>query len=409
MSARTIRLRLTLTYGIVFLLTGAALLTVGYVLVRHNLTARPDIRAELKRLGLPATSVPPRQHFNPAPGGSQFGPGSFGRKVFNTARAQLVSQALHTLVIEYALALLAMTGLSVVVGWLLAGRALGPLRAITATARRVSGQNLGERIDLQGPPDELKELADTFDGMLERLDAAFASQRHFVANASHELRTPLAIMRTEVDVALADPQASAEDLRVMGEAVRETVDRSEGLIEALLMLARSESVTGRADLVDLTELAAVCVTDLSGRAHLAGVRLETDLKPALTKGEPHLLERMIANLLDNAIRHNISGGYLELATDTIGKTARLTVRNSGAIIEPQQAEQLIEPFRRLNRGAAGFGLGLSIVRSVAEAHHGDLEITAPPAGGLEVSVTFPTEPLVAHVGVSRRARALTKS
>jgi signal transduction histidine kinase len=329
--------------------------------------------------------------------------------VFNTARAQLVSQALHTLVIEYALALLAMTGLSVVVGWLLAGRALGPLRAITATARRVSGQNLGERIDLQGPPDELKELADTFDGMLERLDAAFASQRHFVANASHELRTPLAIMRTEVDVALADPQASAEDLRVMGEAVRETVDRSEGLIEALLMLARSESVTGRADLVDLTELAAVCVTDLSGRAHLAGVRLETDLKPALTKGEPHLLERMIANLLDNAIRHNISGGYLELATDTIGKTARLTVRNSGAIIEPQQAEQLIEPFRRLNRGAAGFGLGLSIVRSVAEAHHGDLEITAPPAGGLEVSVTFPTEPLVAHVGVSRRARALTKS
>ena len=156
---------------------------------------------------------------------------------------------------EYVLALGVMTMVSVAAGWLLAGRALRPLRDITATARRVSGENLGERIDLVGPADELKELADTFDGMLARLDAAFGSQRHFVANASHELRTPLAIMRTEVDVALADPGASARELRAMGEAVRETIDRCERLIESLLVLARSEAATGREDTVDLAALA----------------------------------------------------------------------------------------------------------------------------------------------------------
>ena len=407
--ARTIRLRLTLTYGVVFLVTGAALLTVGYVLVRHNLTARPDLRAELRRLGLPTTpQLPPAHQFHPG-GSQQFGPGSFARRVFNTARAQLVSQALHRLVIEYALALVAMTALSVAAGWLLAGRALKPLRAITATARRVSGQNLGERIDLPGPPDELKELADTFDGMLQRLDAAFASQRHFVANASHELRTPLAIMRTELDVALADPHATAEDLRATGDGLRETIDRSEGLIEALLMLARSEAVAGEADVVDLTELAAGCVTDLSARAEAAQVRLVTDLKPALTRGEPHLLERMVANLTENAIRHNVRGGYVEVTTDTIGTTAHLTVRNSGAIIGSQEALELVEPFRRLNRDTSGFGLGLSIVRSVAEAHHGALVTTPLSAGGLEVSVTLPAEAAPARVGVSRRARALTQS
>jgi signal transduction histidine kinase len=405
--ARTIRLRLTLTYGIVFLVTGAALLTVGYLLVRHNLTARPNIGAELKQLGL-SDAAPPS--FNSGPGPGQFGPGSLERKVFNAARAQVVSQTLHRLAIEYALGLIAMTALSVVVGWLLAGRALGPLRAITATARRVSGQNLGERIDLQGPPDELKELADTFDGMLARLDAAFASQRHFVASASHELRTPLAIMRTELEVALADPQASTGDLRAMGEALKETIDRSERLIEALLTLARSEGVSGRAERVDLTELAAVCVTDLSAQAHVAGVQTHTGhLQPAVTHGEPHLLERMIANLIDNAIRHNHPGGYLEVTTSTVGKTAHLIVRNSGAAITPDQANQLVEPFRRLNRETAGFGLGLSIVRSVIDAHQGSLSVEAQERGGLKISVSLPAELPSDRVGGARRARALTES
>ncbi|HUA72447.1 MAG TPA: HAMP domain-containing protein, partial [Solirubrobacteraceae bacterium] len=183
--APTIRLRLTLLYGLVFLVTGAVLLTIGYELVRHNLNGASDYRNELRKLGLAPPARPPA-----------FGPGAGYGPILNAVRAQLRADALHRLLIEYIVALGAMTMVSVIAGWLLAGRALRPLRDITATARRVSGENLGERISLEGPADELKQLADTFDGMLGRLDAAFASQRHFVANASHELRTPLAIMRT---------------------------------------------------------------------------------------------------------------------------------------------------------------------------------------------------------------------
>jgi signal transduction histidine kinase len=307
------------------------------------------------------------------------------------------------------LALLAMTGVSVAAGWLLAGRALAPLRAITATARRVSSRNLGERIALQGPPDELRELADTFDGMLSRLDAAFASQRHFVANASHELRTPLAIMRTELDVALADPGAGAGELRAMGEAVRETIDRSEGLIEALLMLARSEAISGREELIDVTELVAACVTDLSARAREARVELRTDLRPALVAGERSLLERMVANLIDNGIRHNVAGGHLGVTTDSFAGSVRLVVRNGGPRIDPERAAELTEPFRRLSRSTAGFGLGLSIVRSVAEAHHGSVSVQALDTGGLEARVTLPAGAAALDVGISRRQRALTKS
>ncbi len=182
--------------------------------------------------------------------------------MFEALRRQLRADALHRLLVEYLLALGGMTMVSVAAGWLLAGRALRPLRHITATARRVSGENLGERIGLTGPADELKELADTFDGMLGRLDGAFASQRHFVANASHELRTPLAIMRTEVDVALGDPDAPASELRAMGEALRETIDRCERLIDGLLFLARSEAAAGREEPVDMAALAGDCITDL---------------------------------------------------------------------------------------------------------------------------------------------------
>jgi len=402
---RTIRLRMTLAYGVVFLLTGGVLLTIGYLLVRHNLNARPNFHTEAEKLGLAA----PR----PADAGHHldgFGPGSPLREAFSVARAQLIGGALHRLLIEYIAALLAMTGISVLVGWILAGRALGPLRAIIATARRVSGENLGERIALAGPEDELKELADTIDGMLSRLDAAFASQRHFVANASHELRTPLAIMRTEVDVALADPIATGDELRAMGEAVRETIDRSEGLIEALLMLARSEAVSGREESVDLPTLAGDCVTDRRAPATEARIELRPHLRPARVHGEPHLLERMVANLIDNGIRHNTPGGYVDISTYTDGETAHLVVRNGGAVIDPAAAQELTEPFRRLNRSARGFGLGLSIVQSVAQAHHGRVELVAPPDGGLEVHVTLPAElPADGNVGFVRRQRSLTKS
>jgi signal transduction histidine kinase len=380
--APTIRLRLTLLYGTVFLVTGAVLLTIGYVLVRHNIGGVP-LRNRLEQLHLSPAFVPATAREL-----------AIAREVHN----QLVSSALHRLLIEYLLALGAMTMLSVGAGWLLAGRALAPLRDITATARRVSGENLGERISLSGPADELKELADTFDGMLGRLDAAFASQRHFVANASHELRTPLAIMRTEVDVALADPDASVDELRQMGEAVRETVDRCERLIESLLMLARSEAATGRDEAVDLSSLAADCITDLMRRSHDAGVRFVDDLEPAWVQGEPGLLERMIANLLDNGIRHNEPGGFLGVSTRTDGRAVRLLVRNGGPRIDPKVAPTLTEPFRRIDRTYGGFGLGLSIVRSVAEVHGGTVELVAPEAGGLEVRVRLPAMPTIARIG-----------
>jgi signal transduction histidine kinase len=396
----TIRLRLTALYGVVFLVTGVVLLTVGYELVRHNLNGAETYRDELRRLGL----APPA-YFGHPPG---FGPNSSTVRFANAIRAQLRADALHRLLIEYAVALGAMTIVSVVAGWLLAGRALRPLRAITATARRVSGENLGERIGLKGPADELKELADTFDGMLGRLDGAFASQRHFVANASHELRTPLAIMRTEVDVSLADPDSSVEELRRMGDAVRETVDRCERLIEGLLMLARSEAATGREEPADLAALAADCITDLWARAEEAHVRVRDELEPAWTRGEPALLERMIANLIDNGIRHNEAGGYLRVTTRTEDSRVHVIVANSGPWIDPDDAQTLTEPFRRLARGAGGFGLGLSIVRSVIDAHGGTLQIDAPASGGLEIHVVLPALQRVTIVP-KRSARALTQS
>ena len=387
---------MTALYGTVFLITGAALLTVGYFFVRTNLRTHHSLRAELIRLGI-----------RPVRGEFGFPPGSPTGKLIHTVQNQILGGALHRLLIEYAVALVVMTALSVVIGWLLAGRALAPLREITATARRVSSENLGERIDLPGPADELRELADTFDGMLARLDSAFASQRHFVANASHELRTPLAIMRTEVEVALADPAASADELREMGEAVRDTVDRCERLIASLLLLARSEAATGHEEPVDIAALAGDCITDLWARAEEAHVEIRDDLEPAWTSGHPGLLERLIANLLDNGIHHNVPGGYLQVQTRTDGDEVELVVANGGEPIDPKRVEELTQPFRRLDRSVRGFGLGLSIVRSIAQAHHGTTVLFAPASGGLEVRVTLPrlTEARAARPRTSEPARA----
>jgi len=385
----TIRLRLTVTYGVVFLLTGGVLLTIGYFLVRNNIH-EPHV---FGRLGFPA----PVETNSVVIGIAQ------------RVRAQLVNDALHRLLVEYLFALGVMTLIAVGTGWLLAGRALRPLREITATARRVSGENLGERIDLSGPGDELKELADTFDRMLFRLDGAFASQRHFVANASHELRTPLAIMRTEVDVALADPAASQADLRAMGEAVRETIDRCGRLIESLLMLARSEAKAGREDPVDVAAIAGDCITDLRARADEAGIAVRAQLGTAWTLGEPGLLERMVANLIDNGVQHNEPGGSLDVRTATADGRVRLTVANGGEPIDPVDARALTEPFRRLDRNYGGFGLGLSIVRSVVEAHGGTLELEAPSSGGLAVRVELPASPRATTLSVREESPTLMQS
>ena len=419
----TIRLRLTALYGGVFLLTGAVLLTLGYFIVRHNVGARPNfatVRFQLHKAGIDNQLrregiVPPPDAAFPAPG--QFGqlrfaPGSPERRLALIVDTQLRNNALRRLLVEYLIALGGMTLISVMAGWLLAGRALRPLRRITATAQRVSAENLGERIALRGPEDELMELADTFDRMLGRLEATFESQRHFVANASHELRTPLAIMRTEIDVALADPEARPDELRRMGEAVRETIDRCERLIEGLLTLARSEASTGHEQRLDVAALAGDCVTDLTARAQEANVEIQSQLEPAWTRSEPALLERMIANLIDNGIRHNHAGGWLSVRTRALGAVVRLEVANSGPVISPADVARLTEPFRRLGRGQGGFGLGLSIVSSVVKAHRGRLMIEAPASGGLAVRIELPAAPAAdaaPQLTASQESPALTRS
>jgi signal transduction histidine kinase len=375
---RTIRLRLTALYGSVFLFSSATLLTIGYLVVRSTLRTRHPTLDALRRLG-----------FHPRNEYDGFRPGSHNARLVHAVEVNIINGTLHRLLAEYLIALVVTTGIAVVTGWLLAGRALAPLRKITATARRVSGENLGERIALEGPDDELKVLANTFDRMLERLDGAFASQRHFVANASHELRTPLAIMRTEIDVALADPGASVAELRGMGEAVRESLERCEGLIASLLVLARSEATTGQEEPLDLALLVADCVTDLSARAHEGRVQVRTDLREAWIDGDPSLIERMVANLLDNGIRHNEPGGWLSVSTEVRERSVLLRVANGGERIDPAAAAELTEPFRRLSRSVQGFGLGLSIVRSIAVAHGGEAALDPRPDGGLEVTVALP--------------------
>jgi hypothetical protein len=290
-----------------------------------------------------------------------------------------------------ALGLMALA--SVGLGWLVAGRVLRPLQAITATARRLEGSTLHERINLQGPEDELKELADTFDQMLARLDTAFETQRRFVANASHELRTPLAIARTEVDVALADPEASPAELRAMAERVREASERSERLIEGLLTLARSERRLRAGEPVDLSLAAAEALSVARPEAERLGLRVSSVLGGAPVAGDRALLERLVANLVENAVRHNLAGGWLEVDTGLAGGRAVARVANGGRPIPPDQVAGLFEPFRRLGGDRTGSdrgaGLGLSIVRSVAAAHGGTAGARALPGGGLEVTVEVP--------------------
>jgi signal transduction histidine kinase len=357
----TVRLRLTLLYAAVFLVAGAALLTVSYILVRNNL--------------------------NPG----DVGIGGPGDEVRRAVQREVADDALHHLRVQYALALAALTALSVLLGWMLAGRALRGLQEITATARRVSQDNLDERIALDGPRDELKELADTFDAMLERLSSAFASQRRFVANASHELRTPLTVMRTELEVTLADPNASNAELREMAEAVHEAMDRTERLVQALLTLARSEGAIDRRDPLDLAAAARLALEHTAREAHSAELTVTADLHSAPVRGDRRLLERLVANLIENAVRHNHPGGSVSVTTGTRDRHSFVDVVNDGDVLDPATLPRLLEPFQRIDRGARGdgAGLGLSIVRSVAQAHGGSVSLAACPGGGLRAMVTLP--------------------
>jgi signal transduction histidine kinase len=279
-------------------------------------------------------------------------------------------------------------------GWLIAGRVLRPVHHITDTARRLSQETLHERINLKGPNDELKELADTFDAMLSRLDRAFSSQRRFVANASHELRTPLATERVLIDEALANRGAGADELRAILEHLRVNSEETEALINALLVLARSERGVERWGPADLANVAAGVIEQTRSEAVTRGVTLRSDLKPAAVLGDPALLERLVGNLVENAVRHNVViGGWLHVRTGSTNGRATLRISNSGPVVAPEHVGSLFEPFRRDGTARTstdgGFGLGLSIVQSVVQAHHGRLETKAPESGGLDLTVSLP--------------------
>ncbi|GAA2674553.1 MULTISPECIES: HAMP domain-containing sensor histidine kinase [Actinosynnema] len=280
--------------------------------------------------------------------------------------------------------------------WTITGRVLRPVHEVTDAARRLSAESLGERLRLVGPRDEVAELADTFDEMLDRLQAAFDSQRRFVANASHELRTPLSVIRTELDVTLSDPDADAEELRRMAEVVRSAGMRAEQLVSALLLLARTDGI-GLAvrEPVDVSALVESAWRAVRAEAEQRGVRAVFHLAPAPAVGDPALLERIAGNLLENAVRHNAPDGWVEVRAEGGPVWTVLRVSSSGQLIAPELVEKLFEPFRRggTDRTArTGTGLGLSIVRAAVAAHGGNVQAAAVPGGGLSVTVHLPGAP-----------------
>jgi signal transduction histidine kinase len=291
-----------------------------------------------------------------------------------------------------AIALAVLAVASVALGWLVADRALRPLRVITSAARAVSASSLNERLSVAGAYEELRELGDTLNGLFARLEAAFASQRHFVANASHELRTPLAAERTVLQVALADPAASAESLRAACQQVLQLGEQQERLIDALLTLAAGQSGLRHRETFDLAEVASRVVTGRQPGADLRGVRVAASLRPAVAAGDPALVMSLVANLVDNAVRHNMPDGQVQVTTGTHGGRPRLSVSNSGPVVPPGEVGRLLEPFQQLDgertRHDGGHGLGMAIVAAVASAHGADLAVRARPEGGLDVTVTF---------------------
>jgi signal transduction histidine kinase len=292
-------------------------------------------------------------------------------------------------------------------GWFMSGRVLRPVRVITETARRASEQHLGERLALTGARDELMELADTFDGMLERLDAAFATQRRFVANASHELRTPLTVMRTAIDVTLAKPSPTPRQLIDMAMRVRRSIDRAESMVEALLTLAVSDQGKLSTEFTDLATCAEDAIDAAAPEIERLDLHVNTELDPAETAGDPQLLGRMIQNLVDNAVRHNEPGGWIRLRTGSSDAGAYLEIANSGPFIPDDAVPSLFEPFRRMEARAGvrdGVGLGLSIARSVVTAHRATVTARSQPAGGLDIAVVIPRDLDAGTVHTARMSR-----
>jgi signal transduction histidine kinase len=363
----TVRGRLTLVYGGLFLAAGMVMLGITYVLVSQQVPGRAvvsssNVRADAAT-GLPQPDV-----------------------IFRQAVEGTRDEALSALLTQGGIALLSVGTAAIALGWLIAGRMLQPLHRITETARRIAespaaDRGLHDRIALTGPDDEIKQLADTFDLMLTRLDRSFDGQRRFIANASHELRTPLTLNRTLLEVTLQQEPASPE-VRQLGTTLLAINDRHGRLIDGLLLLARSERELTERSYVDLADIAA----------HVSGPQIQADLQEATTVGDPVLLERLVQNLLENGVRHNEPGGWVRVATYAKNGLATLEVSNTGPMVPRYEVEGLFEPFRRLDTdrlAGPGAGLGLSIVRAVARAHGGEVWAEPRTEGGLIVTVTLP--------------------
>ncbi|MEV0270698.1 HAMP domain-containing sensor histidine kinase [Hamadaea sp. NPDC050747] len=377
----TLRLRLTLLNGLLLVGAGALLIALAFLLASEALQ--------------------PAEHLDPSSrvvlaDGRQLPVEEWERQLRRDVGAELLEKGL--------LALVAISVVGVVGGYAVVGRALRPLQQVTATARRLGGQNLDQRIRYEGADDEVAELAGTFDAMLDRLKVAFDSQRRFVANASHELRTPLAVMKTEIDVTLSDPKADLAELRRMGTVVKDASERANALVDALLVLARSEAQTAlaRKQAADLADGVPGALDAMSREIRRLHLDVALDLAPAPVVGDPSLLERLAGNLIENACRYNHRDGRIWVRTGSGGGTSQLIVGNTGFEVDQADVEGLFEPFRRGGRertGARGSGLGLSIVRAVCHAHGGSVHAVALPGGGLEVTVAVPSAVLGAAEGL----------
>jgi signal transduction histidine kinase len=378
-----VRARLTVLYAAAFLVAGVVLVGVTYVLVArslsHPIEHPEDLNQQIEHI--------PDAADHQAELGKNLDQLRAAHQAVESYRSDVLSRLLTWSLLALAGALV----VAVALGWVLAGGALRPLRQITRTANRVADRSLHERIALDGPDDEVKELADTVDAMLERLDRSFDAQRRFVANASHELRTPLTVNRTLLEVALGAPEVS-DDLRQLAPDLLTSNERSERLIEGLLTLAHSEYDVTERTAVDLAELAAVAVRHEQQEAHERRITVTTDLHPAPVLGSPVLLERLATNLVQNAVRHSPVDTEAIVRTVVREHHAVLAVENPGPALDQPEVDEMFEPFRRGDGrvgGDQGVGLGLSIVRSVAQAHRGRAQAHPRDGGGLVVQVELP--------------------
>jgi signal transduction histidine kinase len=387
---RTARLRLTLLYSGLFLLSGTCVLAGVYLLVAHG----PPIAVHTSRAA-PLSAQP-----HPAAGGGSItvlpvpvAHRDIGVQVRDGVVAQRAADLGRLLGVSWLVLAISAVA-SAILGWFAAGRVLRPLRAITTTARTISAGNLHERLALTGPNDEFKQLGDTLDALLGRLQASFEAQKRFVANASHELRTPLTVERTLLQVALADPSTSVRDFRSMCEELLVLGDEHERLLEALLTLAGSDRGLDRREPFDLATVSDRVLQAARAKLERRGLKLHVALEPAPATGDPALAERLVANLIDNATEHNLEGGYVDVRTERDEAQTQLTVANSGEPIAPEEIDRLFEPFQRLDtsrsvNGSGHFGLGLSIVRAIAVAHGATVTARPGPEGGLSITVRFP--------------------